>query len=221
MKYITFLIISGSFLYSHAVLASQWCANNIIDGWSLQIPSSDTNRNKIKIVVNSRNNQENRVQKKNIFSNKIFWISFLDFGWNKYSMFQWKLEFWDWQVGWFLDGGPCFYPQRQYEITRETKKTFDQLIAFHEDNARYNLYADKDSPSLPTGTFFWGTEIYETWSIDDIKFIITYSIWEFDGSSNYQLWIIWNKYNYRISSPHNSSYDDVKIWKTILKTIKF
>ena len=132
-----------------------------------------------------------------------------------------------------MDGWPCYYPERVYSLTkaqisyeigkypRNKKLSFEEMLAEFRDNERYNLYADENAPSLASGTLYWGTIVYETGAINDYWFIVTKNIWEFDGSTNYSLWLIWKKYNYLFEWPHDNTYADVEIWKNILKSIKF
>ncbi len=208
---ISVIMLASFLLYYTDAVASTWCAI------TLNIPVSDTSYNKILREVNARNRETTW---NHIFSNKIFWVSFLDFGDSRYSLFQWVLQFWDWKVWGFGDGWPCYYPQRRYQITREKQLSLQDQINVLKDNARYNLYADENSPALPLGTFFGGTEIYETGTINDLKYVVTYSISEFEWTSSYSLWLIWKKYNYLFWAPGTTEYEDVKRWKDIIETLQ-
>ncbi len=71
------------------------------------------------------------------------------------------------------------------------------MLAEFRNNEQYSLYADENSPGLASGTLFGGTIVYETGTINNYPYIVTKNIWEFDGSMNYNLWLVGKRYNYR------------------------
>ncbi len=168
--------------------------------------------------------QKNKNEEKNISSIlklKKFNFESIDF-WNlPFSRYQNSIEFWRWIAWGWMDGWPCYYPQRTYSMTREKWVGYDETLAVLVDNTTNNIYADENSPSLPFWTLIGWTNIYETGSIGGVPYIITKGLWEIDGSTNYSLWLIGKKYNYLFQWPHNNSYEDVLVWKKIIQSIRF
>ncbi len=193
---------------------------------------SNTDYRIIEKIVKQKNNEEKN-KWSFVLRNRAFDISSLDFG-NLYFSRQWNvIGFWKWSTGGWLDGWPCHYPERVYSLTKaqisyeigkypkNKKLSYEEMLTELRDNERYNLYADENAPSLASGTLFGGTIVYETGVINNYPYIVTKNIWEFDGSTNYSLWFIGKKYNYKFYWPHNNNYTDVEIWKNILKSIQF
>lgn len=193
---------------------------------------SDTNDRVIEKIVKKWNTKEiNNLN--SAFKNKTFDIASLDFGSLGFARQKNAIVFWEWISSGWLDWWPCYYPERKYSLTKENsyyekgkypkgkKLSYEEVLSELKDNEKYNSYADENSPSLISGSLIAWAVIYETGLINTHPYIVTKGIWEFDGSTNYSLWLIWKKYNYMIQWPHDNDLSDVETWKEILKSVQF
>ncbi len=181
--------------------------------WYESIPCNSTEGNYEygKTLVKTRNTQERKNIQPKILTWAL-WISSINFLGFPYTLSWNTLEFWKWIIpfGWPM----CYGISRKYQVKRISKNDFDNLITRIKISKESNYY----SSWWKLGDWF---ELFKTWSINGMTFLITNDVWWYDWSTNYELILQWWESYYTFSWPHNNTPIDIILWKRIIKSIKF